>query len=175
MQALVVYESLWGNTKAVAQAIADGFGNRAEAVSTADTDPELLHDVDLLVVGAPILGFTLPTETMRHSIESNPTHKDHPPDISHPSTRSWLKTIASDTGFFATFETKIWWSPGSSAKRIAKSLASAGYLQLTGPESFIVEGTYGPLRDGELERARDWGTNLASLVGIRGVDKELTP
>jgi flavorubredoxin len=167
MQALVVYESLWGNTKAVAEAIAEGIGDGARAVSTAEADAEKLRDLDLLVAGAPILGFSLPTDSIRRSIESNPAHSDHPPDMSHPSTRSWLASLPPAKGLGAGFETKIWWSPGSSAKRISKELAAAGYELVSKPARFIVEGTYGPLREGELDRARSWGRELGEAARER--------
>lgn len=65
MKALVVYESLWGNTAAVARAIAEGIGAEARALSTAEANAEAMTGVDLIVAGAPVLGFKLPTEKMR--------------------------------------------------------------------------------------------------------------
>ena len=65
MKAVVVYESLWGNTAAVARAIAEGIGPEARALSTAEATGEAMTGVDLIVAGAPVLGFKLPTEKMR--------------------------------------------------------------------------------------------------------------
>jgi hypothetical protein len=62
------------------------------------------------------------------------------------------------------FETRIWWSPGGATGAIEKGLLHHGYYQLAEPERFVVKGTYGPLRDGELERARKWGEQLAKRV-----------
>ncbi len=166
MKALVVYESLWGNTAAIARAVAEGIGEGATALSTAQATTEALQGVDLIVAGAPILGFALPTESMRDSIEKNPAHQGHPPDLAHPSMRTWLEGLGRGDSGMATFETRIWWSPGSSAKRIAKTLSALGYRQVAPPERFIVEGQYGPLKEGELERARKWGTALAKTVTI---------
>jgi len=61
MKAVVVYESLWGNTAAVARAIADGIGPEAQALSTAEAIGEALTGVDLIIAGSPVLGFRLPT------------------------------------------------------------------------------------------------------------------
>jgi len=61
----------------------------------------------------------------------------------------------TDAGF-ATFETRIWWSPGSAAKNIAKLLAERGLKPVAMPQKFVVTGRYGPLKDGEIERARQW-------------------
>lgn len=168
MNALVVYESLWGNTKAVAEAIARGIGGGAVAVSTSEASHERVAQADLLVVGAPLLGFNLPSQEMRRSIESNPAHASHRPDLSHPTVRDWLETVPPRAAWYATFETRIWWSPGSSAKRIAKALESAGYRQVAPPQRFIVKGSYGPLRTGELERAQAWGEELARFADAAG-------
>ncbi len=161
MKALVVYESLWGNTAAVARAIAEGIGEGARALPTSEATPELLAEADLVVAGAPILGFNLPTEAMRKSIAADPKYRANPPDMSHPSMREWLERLPRRSVAFATFETRIWWSPGSSAKKIAEVFDAAGYRRVAEPERFMVTGSYGPLKDGEIERARVWGEQLA--------------
>ncbi len=160
MNAIVVYESVWGNTAAVARAIAEGIGADARAMSTAEATPDVVSDATMIVAGAPIFGFQLPTEGSRAQIGKDPKHAGHPPDLAHPSMRSWLKNLPAGHGLGAGFETRIWWSPGSSAKKIAKLLGEAGYQRVAEPERFIVEGTYGPLKEGELERARTWGQTL---------------
>jgi hypothetical protein len=64
------------------------------------------------------------------------------------------------TGRAAAFETKIWWSPGSAAKKIISKLEAAGYKAAAKPEKFLVTDKYGPLKDGEIDRARAWGASL---------------
>ena len=68
MKAVVVYESLWGNTAAIAHAIAEGLGPNATALATDEATAAVLADADLVVAGAPLLGFNLPTDDMRASI-----------------------------------------------------------------------------------------------------------
>jgi flavorubredoxin len=161
MKAIVVYESHWGNTAAVARAIAEGIGTEARALSTAEATGEPLAGVDLIVAGAPLLGFSLPTEDMIKGLGANtPT----PPYLSHPSMRSWLESTPKGNGRAAAFETRIWWSPGSAAKTILGKLEAAGYRPAAKAERFIVKGRYGPLRDGELERAKAWGAEIAQAV-----------
>ena len=55
MKAVVVYESLYGNTHAVAEAVAEGLRERAEVdVSPVeDSSSGVVEDADLLVVGGP--------------------------------------------------------------------------------------------------------------------------
>jgi hypothetical protein len=72
--------------------------------------------------------------------------------------------LPSGTAGFAAFETRIWWSPGSAPKSIAAALAAKGYHKVAAPEKFLVTGKTGPLKAGELDRARAWGASLASLA-----------
>lgn len=164
MKALVVYESLWGNTAAIAKAIAEGIGEGAEALPTGVDATRLAAEAQLIVAGAPLLGFKLPADSIRTSIRGNPKYQSNPPDLSHPTMRSWLKELAPGRARFATFETRIWWSPGSAAKEIAKWLEAKGYERATASERFLVTGETGPLKDGELERARSWGQQLARIT-----------
>ena len=93
MKAIVVYESHWGNTAAVARAIAEGLGPEALALSTAEATGAAIAGADLLVAGAPLLGFSLPTETMLKGMASNAARDPRPPDLSQPSMRAWLDAL----------------------------------------------------------------------------------
>lgn len=157
MKSIVVYESVWGNTAAVAEAIADGLDCRAYAtdgVSAAE-----LAAADLIVAGSPVFGFSLPTEKMRASILRNEIGGP-PPDLSHPSLRSWLDALPPGHGRCAAFETRIWWSPRGATGAIERRLSDHGYPPLAKAEKFVVQDKYGPLREGELDRARAWGRAL---------------
>jgi len=168
MKAVVVYESHWGNTAAVARAIAEGIGPEARVLSTAEATGDALVGVDLIVAGSPLLGFSLPTEAMLQGMATNAAKDPTPPDLTHPSMRAWLESLPQGSGRAAAFETRIWWSPGSAAKAILKRLEVLGYHSIGKGERFIVEGKYGPLRTGELERARTWGAELAQeMAGER--------
>ena len=166
MDAIVVYESVWGNTAAVARAIAEGFGPEATAYATDEVPPERLAAADLIVAGSPVFGFSLPSDTMRETILRTET-EGPAPDLSHPSLRSWLDTLPAGHGRGAAFETRIWWSPRGATGAIEKKLAGAGYARLAKAEKFVVRDKYGPLREGELERAREWGRSLRSTLAGR--------
>lgn len=161
MKAVVVYESLWGNTEAVARAIAEGIGPEAKALSTAEATPDKVADAGLIVAGAPLQGFSLPGDRMRAGIRPD---TDPAPDLSRPTLRSWLEHLPAGHGRSAAFETKIRWSPGNATRTIDRELEKAGYPPVVEAEHFVVTGTYGPLRDGELDRARHWGAELASTL-----------
>jgi hypothetical protein len=161
MKAIVVYESYWGNTGAVARAIAEGIGPDARALPTSDAKGDALAGVGLIVAGSPIVAFSLPTEKARRDMAAKPGKAPSPPDLSHPSMRSWLEALPKGKGGAAAFETGFKLSPGSAAGTILKKLKDSGYEPIAKKERFLVKGTYGPLREGELERAKAWGATLA--------------
>jgi len=165
MRAVVVYESLWGNTAAVARAVAEGLGTEAQALTTDQAGPGELEGVELIVAGAPVLGFRLPTDDMREGARKNPGGKaPSPPDLSHPSMRSWLEALPPGNGQSAAFDTQVRGPFGKAAPEIAERLERAGYRSIAKPVGFVVKGRFGPLRDGELERARLWGQDLARAL-----------
>ena len=164
MKAVVVYESHWGNTAAAARAIAEGLGSGAQALSTAEANSAAIAGADLIVAGSPLLGFSLPTEAMLKGIAANAGKDPTPPDLSHPSMHAWLEALPQGSGRAAAFETRIWWSPGSAAKAILNRLERAGYRPAAKAQRFIVQGKYGPLRAGELERAKVWGAALGQML-----------
>lgn len=170
MKTVVVYDSLFGNTERVAQAIADAlraFG-QVEAIrvepAQADelkrqellrqnhaTDVRLepahqvsLEGVDLLIVGCPTQAFRA-TPTMQSFLEN--------------VSRASLSGMA-----VACFDTRVRGPFGSAAKTMAKKLQKLGVSLLLPPESFFVEGTKGPMRSGEVERAASWAKMLFNKV-----------
>lgn len=164
MKALVVYESLWGNTARIAGAIAEGIGREARALSTAAATGDEVADADLIVAGAPVFGFKLSSEKMRQSIRANPGKAPAAPDLSHPAMRAWLAELPPGHGRSAAFDTQVRGPFGSGAPEIAELLQAAGYTPLGEPVGFMLKGKYGPLRDGEVERAREWGAELAAAL-----------
>lgn len=165
MKAVVVYESLWGNTAAIAHAIAEGFGEDAQALTTDQATTEIVAAADVVVAGAPVIGFNLASEKVRAGIGRSESGSEAPPDTFHPALRSWLEGLPdSCTGVGAAFETRIWWSPRGATGAIEKGLRRAGFKVVAKPSRFVVDGKYGPLRTGELERAREWGRELATTA-----------
>jgi flavodoxin len=166
MRAIVVYESHWGNTATVARAIADGIGPEVSVLDTDAAAGPALAGVDLIVAGAPVIAFGLPREGMRKQLAAD-VKAPTPADLSHPLLREWLEALPVGRGWGAAFETRIWWSLRGATGTIESKLRQSGYARLAKGERFIVAGAYGPLRDGEIERARAWGATLAQLVAGR--------
>lgn len=164
MKGIVVYESHWGNTAAVAQAIAEGLGEDVRAVTTDEATEEVVREAELIVAGAPVMAFNLPSDRMLDTIASDekaPT----PADLSHPSMRDWLGRLPAGQAAVSSFETALRFSPGSARGAIERAFVQAGYRSLADPQRFYVKGTYGPLRDGELDKARAWGAELRRALG----------
>ncbi|MBN2176798.1 MAG: hypothetical protein JW722_03985 [Demequinaceae bacterium] len=173
MKAIVVYQSLWGSTAAVAQAIAEGLGKGAKALSTTEATPEALRGVDLVVAGAPIHAFNLPTkESVESSLDRAVKKGDPSPDVSQMLMRDWLGGLPGGIGAAAAaFDTRV---PGplghGGASKILKRMDRAGLTPVAKPRGFQVAMRTtesiktGELLDGELDRAREWGRELAAAV-----------
>jgi hypothetical protein len=159
-----VYESLWGNTAAIAGAIAEGVGPGARALSTAEATEEMLGGADLIVAGAPVFAFHMSSDRARQDIAAHPEPGAPKPNLSHPSLRSWLDALAPGTGQCAAFDTQVRGPFGKGAPAIAQALQAKGYHLAEPPQGFVVSGKYGPLRPGERERATQWGERLRRQV-----------
>jgi flavorubredoxin len=167
MKVRVVYESHWGNTAAVARAIAEGIGPDARALTTDEVPAADVADADLIVAGAPVIAFGLPSEATVNRLTAETSMAPAPPDLSHAPMRTWLATVEPDPAHrrrFAAFETAVRWSPGGATGAIEKSLEAAGFEPLSKSRRFRVHGKYGPLNDGELDKARAWGAELARAL-----------
>jgi flavodoxin len=167
IKAVIVYESLWGNTARIASAIAEGIGPVAEAMSTGEATPDVIAGADLIVAGSPVFAFKMSSDQMRETIRKNPGPAPAPPDLSHPAMASWLESLPAGNAAAAAFDTEARGPFGKAAPTIARSLEASGYRLIGKPTGFYVSGKYGPLRDGELDRAREWGRELAAALAVR--------
>jgi hypothetical protein len=179
MDVVVVYESLFGNTRLVAEAIADGIrsADPAVRVSVTRTDATKLGEVDdasLLVVGGPtrMRRMTAP-RSRRQGVQAARKAKDQQscepePGAAGPGLREWLQALppARLGALAAAFDTRVESRlAGSAARPASRQLKHRGFGLAGQPESFIVIGSQGPLRQGELDRARTWGAALARHAG----------
>lgn len=160
MHAVVVFESIWGNTERLAREIAAGIGEGTEVIDAASAPDAIGSDVDLIVVGGPTHAFSIPTAATWESARQQGAET-----IPASGLREWLDQLASPTAAVkvATFDTRTVSPrlPGSAAKKAMKRLVALGFRASAQPESFGVHGYSGPLGEGELERARRWGGDLA--------------
>ena len=156
MKAMVVYDSAYGNTEKVAQAVANALGSQEDVVlaRAGDVKPEQLAGLTLLIVGSPTQKFS-PTSATTHCLKSIPE-----------KGLAGAKVAAFDTRFtegeiekvrILAFFVRLF---GYAAEPIAKRLEKKGGVLAVPPEGFYVGDTEGPLLEGELERAADWAEQI---------------
>lgn len=151
MKAIVVYDSKFGNTERVARVIAEtlGDGNPVPVVRVDAASKPDLAGIDLLAVGGP---------TQAHGAS--------------PALRTFLDGLSPETVHgvpLVTFDTRLTWPAfiaGSAARVAAKRLTQKGAKLIMSPESFRVEGTEGPLVEGEVERAKSWATEARDAARL---------
>jgi flavodoxin len=158
MKVALVYDSLYGNTEKIAQAIRGAIGknNEIRVLGVGEVKPADLENLGLLIVGAPT-----------HQFRASPTMKKFLGGI----RKGELKDIQ-----VAAFDTRLGMddmpSPilppfvkifGYAAKPMADALVNKGGKLTTSPEGFFVKGMEGPLKDGELERAARWAEQIVGM------------
>ncbi|MDF5755237.1 flavodoxin domain-containing protein [Spongiactinospora sp. TRM90649] len=169
MYALVVYESMFGNTQRIARAVAQGLATagQVEIVEVGSAPAVVDEAVDLLVVGGPTHAFGLTRASTRRSAAEQAA-KERLPLVSHGiGLREWLAAVHVPAGTpAAAFDTRVHVPglPGSAANGAHRRLRKLGLMTTTPSVSFYVTGTAGPLAEGEPERARRWGAEIAARV-----------
>lgn len=168
MRTLIVYESMFGNTKLLAEAVADGLARHGpvDLVEVSAAPQAVPGGVDLLIVGGPTHAFGLSRPKTRDGAAQQASDGLVSRGI---GIREWLDRLHRPDRDVPTvaFDTKIAkpaWLPGSAARGAAKRLRRLGLPQAMKPESFYVTGTPGPLKEGELDRARQWAEALAQAT-----------
>lgn len=178
MRALVIYESEFGATRAIAEAIGRGIrasdapGIEVEVVDSRDVTAgdRWLDEVDLLVVGAPTHARSLPTPASRQQARTWP---DKPgsrlrlePGAEAAGVREWLTATDLNGLRVATFTTRMDMArilTGSAGPTLGRLIGRAGGAIIAGPQEFLVAKDGSPVAH-ELDHAYDWGRVLAAAV-----------
>lgn len=175
MTAVVIHESMFGATRRVAEAIGRGISQQREVlvVPIGDVTPELIGSADLVVVGGPTHLHSLSRPTSRKAAVEAANKPDSGITLEKgaggPGLREWLPTVSAAGTLVAAFDTRMHgpqFFTGRASRRINRSLRRHGAHPVCAPESFLVakDNTLDP---GELERAHDWGVELAQAVRQR--------
>jgi len=144
MKTLVVYDSVHGNTEKIAKAIGDAITGEVQVLRAGEVNSSELKTFDLLIVGGPTHGGR-PTEAIRDLLDKVPGNALQGTNVAAFDTRlpaKWVRIF------------------GYAAPRIAGELKEEGGTLIGSAEGFFVEGTKGPLREGELERAALWAKEI---------------
>jgi hypothetical protein len=165
-RALVVVESMFGNTAAVAAALAQGLAEETSVeVVPAASAPPLDEEIDLVVVGAPTHLFSMPRPVTREDARQQGALAVEP----SRGLREWIAELPAGPHHprVVTFDTRMTRTrrmPGSAARASAGDLRAKGFAPLATSTSFHVDDVLGPLAEGELDRARAWGTRMGSVL-----------
>ncbi|MDO9333237.1 MAG: flavodoxin family protein [Dehalococcoidales bacterium] len=145
MKALVIYDSLYGNTEKIAKAIGGAITGEVKVLPVGQANPAELKSLDLLIVGSPTQGGRA-TKAMQAFL-----------DIIPDTSLKGINVAAFDTRYTSKFAVIF----GYAAGRIAGNLKAKGGTLVAPPEGFFVTGNKGPLKEGELERAAGWARGIA--------------
>jgi hypothetical protein len=163
VKALVVYESMFGNTESVARAVADRLRETFEVTLSDVREMPPVHDVDLLVVGAPTHAWGLSRPSTRLDADRRGTIR---PGATEVGMREYLALSPKLPGVpAAAFDTRVdkAWA-GSSARKAQRELRRLGCRMVLPAQNFAVTGATGPLVAGEQERAGRWAAQLITAL-----------
>ena len=152
MKALVIYDSVFGNTEQIAQAIGNALGSQedVEILRVSNVKPEQLTGLKLLIVGSPTRQFR-PTAAINNLLKRIPKNGLKGVKVAAFDTRFTMSAIEESR--VLPFFVRLF---GYAAKPISDRLKKKGGELIIPPEGFFVEGVEGPLKEGELERAASW-------------------
>lgn len=144
MKTLVVYDSVFGNTEKIARSIAGALPGTVKVSRAAEVTPDDVRGADMLVLGSPTVGGRA-TKPMQDFVQRIPG-----------SVAQRVRLAAFDTRITMKFVRLF----GYAAPRMAEEMALKGSSLKLPAEGFIVKGRNGPLADGELDRAAEWGKRV---------------
>jgi Flavodoxin len=172
MRAVVVYESMYGNTRLIAGAIGAGLGTAFDVsvVPVSQASPAVLAGADLVVVGGPTHVHGMSRASTRKAAVQASDKPASPltvePDALGPGLREWFGSLGRYPVKSAAFDTRVHGPAaltGRASKGVAHLLREHGFDVVAEPESFLVT-KQDRLESQETERAREWGTKLAAAT-----------
>lgn len=149
---LVIYDSVFGNTEKVAEAIGEALGD-APVKHVPEVSQDDLKDLKVLFVGSPTRAFRPTPATMKFL---NDFERGALSGVKAAAFDTRIPKDKTDSGFLR-FMINLF---GYADKKIEKGLKKAGATLALDGAGFGVSGTEGPLYEGELERAKSWAKDI---------------
>ena len=177
MKTVIIYESVYGNTRQVAEtlgAVAEAQGE-VRLYSADDVPGDALDGADLVLVGGPTHVHGMSWSATRQVApdpsgrsDGNIVGPDLPgPDLPGPGLRDWFRRTGRVAGTrAAAFDTRTEGPElltGRASLGISRRLHHFGFTEVAAPRSFLVDRS-NELLDGELARAREWGTSVVESL-----------
>jgi flavodoxin I len=161
MKTMILYDSVYGNTEKIAQAIGNALGSPEEVrvIKVSEAQPDQFAGLNFLIVGAPTQRFRT-TEGMSNLLKAIPADSLKGVKVAVFDTRLTQDEI-NKTSVLAFF-VKLFGTHAYAAKFLVNQLKRKGGKVAGSPEGFYVEGMKGPLVEGELERAVSWARKIAA-------------
>lgn len=156
MKTYIIYDSLYGNTKKIAEAIGQNISGEVKIVPVKDVKQSALAQVNLLIVGSPTHAGR-PTENIKKFLQNIPNDLIKDKYIAAFDTRA----SSSGQGWFVKMMINFL---GFAAIHIQKKLLQKGGVAIIEPTGFMVKGKEGPLEDKELAKAKEWGRELNNQI-----------
>lgn len=151
MNILVVYDSVFGNTKELADRVAEALGGKA--VRPSEVNPAELSSLELVIAASPTRAFS-PMPSIKQWIQSLPAGSLKGVSVAVFDTRVSLSDV--DSKFLVFMANRF----GYAAEKLARALKKKGGTLVSQPQGFIVSGNEGPMKDGEADRAAAWAATL---------------
>jgi flavodoxin len=155
VKSLIIYDSFFGNTEKVAQALGQALGS--ETIKVQNLVPDQLAGVELLILGSPTRAFS-PSPDIKKFLKSQPSQAFKGMKVTAFDTRLSMADVNSK---FLSFMVKIF---GYAADTMVKILQKKGGTLLVPPEWFLVKDSEGPLKDSELERTTEWAQRILAAL-----------
>ena len=160
MKTLIIYDSLYGNTKRIAETIQASIPAEVEMVHTSEVDPLEFSNYDFILIGAP-------TQAAGPSPNTKDVLKQITPSLIKNKPVAVFDTRLTASAFEKKWLSKLVFAMGFAAPKMARDLKRKGAHLIGTPGDFYVTALEGPLRDGELERAAAWAKKVFEIASIR--------
>jgi hypothetical protein len=175
MSIAVVFESMFGNTRQVAAAIAEGLAPYGPVALVNVNEPDALAaaaTADLLIVGGPthVHGMSRPKsrEGARDWEKDPAKNVSLEPLAPGTGVREWMETLEKIPALCAAFDTRMNVArilSGAASAPIERALTKHGSRSVIPAASFVL-AKEGGLVEGELDRARAWGASAGEASGL---------
>ena len=156
IRAVVIYHSLYGNTKVIAKRLTDGLkdgGIESICESIDDIDINSIQDFDFIAIGCPTHMLSVSKQMKKFLLKLDDLNLEG------------KKGFCFDTRYRGILNSRIWlFLENSASRRIERKLKSLKVQIITKRRSAIVKGSRGPLKANTEKTFRELGKKIANSL-----------